>query len=386
MHRHALSVGLEDAVIINTCSVTAEAERQARQSIRRMRRERPHAKIIVTGCAVNIDPQKFRSMPEVDAIIANERKTDLESFKNLPSAHQEIKVPPRHSRRNGELQRAFIEVQNGCDHDCTFCIIPAGRGASRSVPMGLIAERVREAAGCGYQEIVFTGVDITSYGHDLPLRPSLGEMVRRVLRSVPTLKRLRLSSLDPAALDEDLWDLIAEEPRLMPHLHLSLQAGDDMVLKRMKRRHSRDDIVRLCERARKIRPDVTFGADIIAGFPTETETMFENTYALVEQCAITWLHVFPYSARAGTPAARMPQVNGAVRKQRAERLRTLGEKMAQEHMRALIGQTVELLIEQEGLGCSPQFAKIVLDDPAPLGELVKMECYQAQDGVRARRL
>ncbi|HUY69140.1 MAG TPA: tRNA (N(6)-L-threonylcarbamoyladenosine(37)-C(2))-methylthiotransferase MtaB [Alphaproteobacteria bacterium] len=377
MRRNALAAGLDGAVIVNTCAVTAEAERQARQAIRKARRERPLAKIIVTGCAAQIDPASFAAMPEVDHVIGNERKIEATSFLALRSgapvaektSREREAVGPAHST----LQRAFVAVQNGCDHACTFCIIPKGRGTSRSVPMGAIAEETRALAAQGYREVVFTGVDIASYGGDLPGKPHLGQMVRRVLAQVPELPRLRLSSLDPAAIDEDLWRALAEEPRLMPHWHLSLQAGDDMILKRMKRRHARADVVALCDRARRLRPGIAFGADLIAGFPTESDAMFRNTEDLVEECGLTWLHVFPYSARKGTPAARMPQVHGALRKERAERLRALGEKAATRHVQSLIGKSFDVLVEKNGFGRTRQFAKVKLAGHAPVGEIVTVK-------------
>lgn len=390
MQRQATAAGLQNAIIINTCAVTAEAERQARQSIRKLRIENPDATIIVTGCASHIHADSFAAMPEVDHLIANDRKTVLDSFINLrPASHVEtapaVAVPSR-SSESGALQRAFVEVQNGCDHRCTFCIIPYGRGASRSVPMGEVARRLREVAAAGYKEAVITGVDIASYGRDLPAQPSLGEMLRRVLKQVPELPRLRLSSLDPAAVDDDLWDLIAHESRLMPHLHLSLQAGDDMILKRMKRRHLRDDVIALCDRARNVRSDVVFGADIITGFPTETDAMFERTYDLVRHCGLTWLHVFPYSARSGTPAAKMPQVHGTKRKERAERLRSAGAAASASHHASLVGHKIEVLVEQPGLGCTPQFAKIILEGAAPVGQLVVAECYTLRDHQAVARV
>jgi threonylcarbamoyladenosine tRNA methylthiotransferase MtaB len=413
MRRHALAAGLNDAVIFNTCAVTAEAERQARQSIRKLRRERPSARIIVTGCAAQIDRAKFSAMPEVDRVIGNDEKMRAETFQRLSNEDLSFRGAPLGANpesslsfqkeetgfrinflssaladeekifrndNSGEsvphfdgLQRAFLQVQQGCDHRCTFCIIPFGRGPSRSVPIGVVAEQTRDLVAHGYREIVFTGVDIASYGGDLPGKPGLGQMIRRVLALVPELPRLRLSSLDPAAIDEDMWRLLAEEPRFMPHWHLSLQAGDDMVLKRMKRRHSRTDVIELCERARRLRPDIAFGADIIAGFPTESDAMFENTYNLVEQCGFTWLHVFPYSARKGTPAARMPQVHGSLRKERAERLRALGDRTVASHMNALVGQKFDVLVEQNGFGRTRQFAKIKLSGAAPVGEIVEAE-------------
>jgi threonylcarbamoyladenosine tRNA methylthiotransferase MtaB len=327
-------------------------------------------------------------MPEVDHLIANDHKTKAESFFDLVTkSGNDAEIIPSSPTKAIGMERVFVEVQNGCDHRCTFCIIPYGRGDSRSIPIGAIAENVRAQVALGYNEIVFTGVDIASYGKDLPGQPTLGQMVRRVLVAVPELRRLRLSSLDPAVVDEDLWQLIANEPRLMPHLHLSLQAGDDMILKRMKRRHLRADVITLSDRARNLRPDIVFGADIITGFPTETEAMFANTLDLVERCDLTWLHVFPYSARKGTPAAKMPQVHGALRKERAERLRALGEMAAQRHRKSLIGKTVEMLIEQEGVGCTPQFAKIKLTDAAPVGAVLTAKCFENIDrNVSARIL
>ena len=313
MRTHAKNAGLEDAIIFNTCAVTKEAERQARQAIRRARRDNPSAKIIVTGCSAQIDPDTYAEMGEVDKIIGNDLKLKAETWglqgeeKALVNDIMVVKETAGHLIEGIEGQaRAFIQVQNGCDHRCTFCIIPYGRGNSRSVPIGEIAAQVRKLVEGGYNEVVMTGVDVTSYGADLPGSPSLGQMIRRVLAQVPELPRLRLSSLDPVEIDDDLWHLIAEEPRLMPHLHMSLQAGDDMVLKRMKRRHLRQDAIDMCKRARDYRPDMVFGADIIAGFPTETDEMFQNTADIVEECDLTFLHVFPYSEREGTPAAKNP--------------------------------------------------------------------------------
>ncbi|MDX2028215.1 MAG: tRNA (N(6)-L-threonylcarbamoyladenosine(37)-C(2))-methylthiotransferase MtaB [Alphaproteobacteria bacterium] len=393
VRQHALAAGLTDTVIINTCAVTAEAERQARQSIRRLRRERPSAQILVTGCAAQINPDIFAAMPEVNYVIGNDKKLEADTFRHLNGQRlivndiQMVRETAAHLVQGFEgSERAFVQIQNGCDHRCTFCIIPYGRGPSRSVPIGQIADQVRALAIQGYNEVVFTGVDIASYGKDLPGQPVLGQMIRRVLALVPGLRRLRLSSLDPAAMDEDLWRLIDEEPRLMPHLHLSLQAGDDMILKRMKRRHLRDDVLALCKRARQLRPDIAFGADIIAGFPTENDAMFQNTYDLVEQCGLTWLHVFPYSARKGTPAAKMPQLHGSIRKERAERLRTLGAAASHRHHASLVGQKIEVLVEQQGLGCTPHFAKIKLQGDAPVGSLIMAECFALEDGQAIARI
>ncbi|MDE2030062.1 MAG: tRNA (N(6)-L-threonylcarbamoyladenosine(37)-C(2))-methylthiotransferase MtaB [Alphaproteobacteria bacterium] len=374
MQRMAAAAGLTDAVIVNTCAVTAEAERQAGQAIRRLKREKPQARIIVTGCAAQIDPEKYAAMREIDHLIDNDEKLNPASFAKLsgqPATLENSALPPP---AEAAMQRAFIQIQNGCNHRCTFCIIPYGRGASRSLPSPEIAAQTKTRMAEGFNEIVLTGVDIASYGRDLPDTPSLGAMIRNLLAAVPDLRRLRLSSLDPAAIDGDLWQLIADEPRLMPHLHLSLQAGDDMVLKRMKRRHSRDDVLRLCDRARNLRPDIVFGADIIAGFPTESDAMFENTYNLVEQCGLTWLHVFPYSARKGTPAAKMPQTHGSLRKERAERLRAFGESAARRHYEALIGRKTEVLVEKNGIGCTPHFAKLKLRGDARVGEIVAAHC------------
>jgi len=324
MRGHARSAGLSDLVIVNTCAVTAEAERQARQTIRRLRRENPAARIVVTGCAAQVNPDRFAEMGEVDHVMGNDVKLTAGAWSDFGAGTTErvrindimsVTETAGHLIQGMEGRaRAFVQVQNGCDHRCTFCIIPYGRGNSRSVPMGEIVTQVRALVEAGYREVVVTGVDVTSYGPDLPGQPTLGQMLRRLLAQVPDLPRLRLSSLDPVEMDADLWRLIAEEPRLMPHLHLSLQAGDDMVLKRMKRRHGRADVLAVVKQARDLRPGIVFGADIIAGFPTETETMFQNTLDIVTEADLTWLHVFPYSPRPGTPAARMPQVAGPVRK------------------------------------------------------------------------
>jgi threonylcarbamoyladenosine tRNA methylthiotransferase MtaB len=389
MRQNAEAAGLADAVIVNTCAVTGEAERQARQAIRRIRRERPSVKIIVAGCAAQIHPDQFAAMAEVDHVIGNDAKMEPETFRALNGTRvlvsdmQNIRNIAAHPVKGFEgIWRGFVQVQSGCDHHCTFCIIPYGRGPSRSVPVEAVVEQVKTLAGQGYREMVLTGVDIASYGADLPDRLSLGKMIRRVLGEVPALTRLRLSSLDPAAVDEDLWRLIADEPRLMPHLHLSLQAGDAMILKRMKRRHTPEDIVQLCERARFLRPDIVFGADVIAGFPTETDTMFANTIRLIENCGITFLHVFPYSARSGTPAARMPQVMGQTRRRRAAELRALGEKALIKHLDALIGRRLDVLVEKPELGRTPTFAEVRLLSPAPLSEVVTVECIE-RDGLQA---
>lgn len=377
MKAHAKKAGLNDAIIVNTCAVTSEAERQARQAIRRARRENPDAKIIVTGCAAQVNPKSFSDMPEVNQVIGNDLKLKEDTW-TQPATERvvindimSVKETARHMISGFESHaRAFVQVQNGCDHRCTFCIIPYGRGNSRSVPMGEIAEQLKQLVARGYNEVVLTGVDITSYGPDLPGAPTLGQMVRRVLAQVPDLKRLRLSSLDPVEIDEDLWRLMGEEKRFMPHLHLSMQAGDDMVLKRMKRRHLRKDLYDVVERARKIRPDMVFGADIIAGFPTETDEMFENTVQTVKDCNMTFLHVFPYSPRPGTPAAKMPQVQGDIRKARAKVLRDLGAMQVEKHMQTLVGKTLPVLMEKGGKGRTPYFSEVPVAGDYKPGDIV----------------
>jgi threonylcarbamoyladenosine tRNA methylthiotransferase MtaB len=377
MKDHARKAGLQNAIIINTCAVTGEAERQARQTIRRARRENPEAKIIVTGCAAQVNPQSFSDMPEVSQVIGNDLKLKAETWNPLLTERvrvndiMQVKETASHMIAGFDHHaRAFVQVQNGCDHRCTFCIIPYGRGNSRSVAMGEIVDQVRKLVESGYQEIVLTGVDITSYGPDLPGQPTLGQMVRRLLALVPDIKRLRLSSLDPVEIDEDLWKLFGEEPRMMPHLHLSMQAGDDMVLKRMKRRHLRHHLLEVCERARTLRPDMVFGADIIAGFPTETDEMFTNTLNAVTECDLTFLHVFPYSPRKGTPAARMPQVEGGLRKERAKLLREVGTQQVRKHLSGLIGKTVPVLAERNLVSRTEYFSEVKLDKQMPLGKIV----------------
>ncbi len=376
MRRHAAAAGLDNTIIINTCAVTAEAERQARQTIRRLRREQPNAKIIVTGCAVQVHSESFAAMPEIDYVIGNNRKLEAETYRALDARvligdmAQTKATPAPEVSSFAHGPRGYVQVQNGCDHRCTFCIIPYGRGPSRSVPIGAIAAQVRALLENGANEIVLTGVDITSYGADLPGQPRLGQMVRRLLATVPELQRLRLSSIDPAEMDDDLWHLIAEEPRLMPHLHLSLQAADDMVLKRMKRRHTRAEALAMCQRARALRPEVTFGADIIAGFPTEDEAMFARTADFIGEADLTWLHVFPYSARIGTPAAKMPQVPLQLRKDRAAKLRALAAQQVAAHLAAMQGQTTEILVEQTSIGRTPHYAPVHFSGNAPQGAIV----------------
>ena len=386
MRREAESAGLGElkngAVIFNTCAVTAEAVRQAKQSIRKARRENPHARIVVTGCAAQTDPASFAAMAEVDLVLGNEEKLRANSYRALPdfgvNDTEKARVNDIMSVREtaGHMvdaiegrARAFVQVQNGCDHRCTFCIIPYGRGNSRSVPMGAVVEQVKRLAGNGYAEIVLTGVDMTSYGADLPGAPKLGRLVSAILKQVPDVRRLRLSSIDSIEADDELLEMIATEPRLMPHLHLSLQAGDDMILKRMKRRHLRDDSIRFCEDIRRVRPDIVFGADIIAGFPTETEEMFANSLKIVDECGLTHLHVFPFSPREGTPAARMPQLSRSVIKDRAARLRASGEVAYARHLDSLVGTRQRILIERQGLGRTEGFTLAVIDGGVP-GEIV----------------
>jgi threonylcarbamoyladenosine tRNA methylthiotransferase MtaB len=433
---HAAAAGLSDTVIVNTCAVTAEAVRQARQTIRKLRRERPDARLVVTGCAAQIDPQAFAAMPEVDAVVGNQEKMQAGTWTNLPSEAPPLTPPASGGsgderlspRANGgrsrggparedatpasgqapsvrfadsspkgeqhaslaapirvndimsvtetaghliegfaERARAYVEVQNGCDHRCTFCIIPYGRGNSRSVAAGAVVAQVRRLAENGYAEVVLTGVDITSWGGDLPGTPKLGRLVRAILEGVPELKRLRLSSLDAVEIDAELYDFVAEEPRVAPHLHLSLQAGDDLILKRMKRRHLRDDAIALCARLKAARPEIAFGADLIAGFPTETEAMFQNTLALVDDCGIAYSHVFPFSPRPGTPAARMPQLDRALVKDRAARLRAKGEAALARHLTSRVGGVADALVEREGFGRLADFSPVRLTggDVAP---------------------
>lgn len=386
MRREAETAGLGGlkggAVIFNTCAVTAEAVRQAKQSIRKARRENPDARIIVTGCAAQTDPAAFVAMDEVDLVLGNEEKLRSNSYRALPDfgvndtekarVNDIMSVRETASHMVDAIEgraRAFVQVQNGCDHRCTFCIIPFGRGNSRSVPMGAVVEQVKRLAGNGYAEIVLTGVDMTSYGADLPGAPKLGKLVKTILKQVPDVKRLRLSSIDSIEVDDDLLDAIANENRLMPHLHLSLQAGDDMILKRMKRRHLRDDSIRFCEDVRRLRPGIVFGADIIAGFPTETEAMFENSLRIVEQCGLTHLHVFPFSPREGTPAARMPQIDRAAVKARAARLRAAGDAAYIRHLATLAGTRQSILVERDGIGRTEGFTLAAIAAGAP-GDIV----------------
>jgi threonylcarbamoyladenosine tRNA methylthiotransferase MtaB len=359
IRRAAATAGLEGAIIVNTCAVTAEAERQARQAIRRARRIHPQAQIIVTGCAAELAPGRYADMPEVDSVLDNRAKLRAQSYGLTEAAGPDLDETAGHLLDSFDgSARAFLQVQQGCDHRCTFCIIPYARGPSHSVPIGVIAEQARRLVETGYREIVLTGVDLTAYGGDLPGAPSLGQMVRRLLAAVPDLARLRLSSLDPSEIDDELWRLIGEEPRLMPHLHLSLQSGDDLILKRMKRRHSYADAIAAARRAHDLRPDMALGADLIAGFPTETEEMFRRSLDLVAECRLAFVHAFPYSPRPGTPAARMPPVPAAVIKERAGRLRQAGEAALSVDLKSRIGSETDVLIERSGKGRASFYAAV----------------------------
>jgi threonylcarbamoyladenosine tRNA methylthiotransferase MtaB len=383
MKELAAEAGLNGAVVINTCAVTSEAVRKARQEIRRLRRENPDARLIVTGCAAQTEPATFAAMPEVDLVIGNTEKMQPETWARLSpdfiGQTERVQVDDIMSVTEtaghlidgfGTRSRAYVQVQNGCDHRCTFCIIPFGRGNSRSVPAGVVIDQIKRLVDAGYNEVVLTGVDLTSWGADLPAAPKLGDLVMRILRLVPDLPRLRISSIDSIEVDDNLMQAIATEPRLMPHLHLSLQHGDDLILKRMKRRHLRDDAIRFTEEARRLRPDMTFGADIIAGFPTETEAHFQNSLKLVSECSLTWLHVFPYSPRPGTPAARMPQVKGDAIKSRAARLRAAGEARVEAHLAEQIGRCHHVLMENPHMGRTEQFTEVTFVTPQPEGRIV----------------
>jgi threonylcarbamoyladenosine tRNA methylthiotransferase MtaB len=377
MREHATAAGLDNAIIVNTCAVTAEAVRQATQTVRRLRREHPQARLIVTGCAAQVEPERFARLAAVDHVIGNTEKMHAATFRALARDEvarvevndiMSVRETASHMLEGfGSRARAYVQVQNGCDHRCTFCIIPYGR----SVPAGEVVAQVRRLVEAGYREIVLTGVDLTSYGGDLPGGMRLGRLVRQILRHVPALGRLRLSSIDQVEADADLLAALAEEPRLMPHLHLSLQAGDDLVLKRMKRRHSRAEAIAFCDRARRLRPDVVFGADFIAGFPTETEGMFANTLRLVEECDLTYLHVFPFSPRRGTPAARMPQVARPEIKARAARLRQKGEQSLARFLASQQGKEIEILIENDRAGRMPHFAEVELASTGLVGSLAR---------------
>jgi threonylcarbamoyladenosine tRNA methylthiotransferase MtaB len=390
------AAGLEDAVVVNTCAVTAEAVRKARQEIRRLRRENPEAPIIVTGCAAQTEPETFAAMEEVTRVIGNTEKMQPDTWQQIAKGPdfigetEKVQVDDIMSVTEtaghlidgfGTRSRAYVQVQNGCDHRCTFCIIPYGRGNSRSVPAGVVVDQIKRLVDKGYNEVVLTGVDLTSWGADLPAEPKLGDLVMRILKLVPDLPRLRISSIDSIEVDENLMQAIATEPRLMPHLHLSLQHGDDMILKRMARRHLRDDAIRFAEEARKLRPDMTFGADIIAGFPTENEAHFENSLKLVTDCDLTWLHVFPYSKREGTPAAKIPkQVDGKLIKDRAARLRAAGDAQVQKHLAAQVGQTHRILMENPHMGRTEQFTEVTFEAAQDEGQIVTAVITGASKG------
>ena len=395
IRREAERAGLDDTVVVNTCAVTAEAVRQARQTIRALRRERPLAKIVVTGCAAQTEPHTFVAMPETDRVLGNSEKLDAKIWAQTQTDFGVARAPkalvnditavketaPHLLDAFADRARAFVQVQNGCDHRCTFCIIPFGRGNSRSVPMGAVVADVQRLVGGGAREIVLTGVDITSYGADLPGAPKLGALVKQILKHAPELARLRLSSIDSVEADRDLIDAFACEPRLMPHLHLSLQAGDDLILKRMKRRHSRRDAIAFCNSLRRLRPDIVFGADIIAGFPTETEQMFGQSLALVDEIGLSHLHVFPFSPRPGTPAARMPQVPGDVARDRAARLRAKGEQAMRAYQDEHIGARAHVLVEKDGAGHCEHYLPVRIDGGAPDGTIVTVR-INGRDGDR----
>jgi threonylcarbamoyladenosine tRNA methylthiotransferase MtaB len=383
----ASQAGLRDAVVINTCAVTGEAVRQSKQAVRKYKRRNPRAKIIVTGCAAQTEPGSFAEMPEVDFVLGNDEKLKLASYMDFGiGVSERVKVNDIFSIKETAAQfvdgfegrvRAFLQVQNGCNHRCTFCIIPFGRGNSRSVPVGAVVEEARHLVQRGVSEIVLTGVDLTAYGGDLPGQPSLGSLVRKLLRFVPEIRRLRLSSIDSIEVDHDLRTVIADEVRLMPHFHLSVQSGDDLILKRMKRRHSRRDVIAFCSEVRRLRPDAAFGADLIAGFPTESERMFENTLSLVDEADLTYLHVFPFSARRGTPAARMPQLDRATVGARAARLREKGADRLSTRLRKLIGTKQLLLVEGPGRGHTACFAPVRFTAAANPGACVPVRVIDA---------
>ena len=383
MRNMAGTVGLNNAVVINTCAVTQQAVSKSRQEIRRLRRENPNSTLIVTGCAAQISPMSFSEMGEVDFVLGNSEKMRPEIWSNLasgaPVESERVQVDDIMSISEtashlidgfGTRSRAYVQIQNGCDHRCTFCTIPFGRGNSRSVPAGVVVEQIKRLVQKGYNEVVLTGVDLTSWGADLPMHPKLGNLITRILRLVPDLNRLRISSIDSIEVDEEFLNAIATERRLMPHFHLSLQHGDDLILKRMKRRHLREDAILFCEQVRKLRPEVTFGADIIAGFPTESDEHFENSIKLVEECGLTWLHIFPYSKRDGTPAARMPQIDGRIIKSRAELLRSLGKKVRSKHLKEQIGLKHKVLMESSVLGRTEQFAEVLFASPQQEGSII----------------
>ena len=385
MKELAHAAGLNNVVVVNTCAVTAEAVRKSKQEIRKLRRDNPKAQMIVTGCAAQIEPKTFSEMTEVDLVVGNTEKMKANTWKKISKSPdfvgvtEKVLVDDIMSVQDtaghlidgfGTRSRAYVQVQNGCDHRCTFCIIPYGRGNSRSVPAGVVVDQIQRLVGKGYNEIVLTGVDITSWGADLPMLPKLGDLVQRILKLVPDLPRLRISSIDSVEADSALIDAVASEMRLMPHLHLSLQAGDDMILKRMKRRHLRADAIEFCTKMRMARPDIIYGADIIAGFPTETEEMFENSLKLIEDCNLTWLHIFPFSPRQGTPAARMPQMDRSIIKERAGRLRACGNIAVQKHLEMQIGIKHKILMENNRMGRTEGFTEVLFSSDKLKGAIV----------------
>ena len=385
MKELADAAGLKNIVVVNTCAVTAEAVRKSKQEIRKLRRDNPNSQMIVTGCAAQIEPKTFSEMSEVDLVIGNTEKMDSNTWNEISNKPdfvgktEKVMVDDIMSVKNtaghlidgfGTRSRAYVQVQNGCDHRCTFCIIPYGRGNSRSVPAGVVVDQIKRLVDTGYNEVVLTGVDITSWGADLPMVPKLGDLVQRILKLVPDLPRLRISSIDSIEADPALIEAISSEMRLMPHLHLSLQAGDDMILKRMKRRHLRDDAIEFCSKMRSVRPNIVYGADIIAGFPTETEEMFENSLKLIKECGLTWLHVFPFSPREGTPAARMPQMDRSIIKERAARLRLSGELAVKDHLAAQIGLEHNVLIENKRMGRTEGFTEVLFNKDQIKGSIV----------------
>jgi threonylcarbamoyladenosine tRNA methylthiotransferase MtaB len=393
MRGHAAKAGMENAIVFNTCAVTAEATRQARQAIRKAHKDRPDAKIIVTGCAAQTTPEMFEGMPEVSVVLGNEEKLQPQSW--LAGANDRVRVSEIMSPRKNHMHmiegltertRAFVQVQNGCDHRCTFCIIPFGRGNSRSVEIVEAVEQVRRLVANGYAEVVLSGVDITSWGADLEGAPKLGALVSRILKDVPDLKRLRLSSIDSIETDAELLDVLASEERFMPHIHLSLQSGDNMILKRMKRRHAREDSIAFCHELKSRRPDMVFGADIIAGFPTETDAMFENSMKIVDDCGLTYLHVFPFSPRPETPAARMPQVDKAVIKERAQRLRRKGQERLATFLNGSIGAMQRVLVETKNSGRNEQFTTVRFDQGLTPGAIVKAQVTGASASHLEARL
>lgn len=391
MRELAAAAGMDGAVIVNTCAVTAEAVRKARQDIRKLARDNPGRPILVTGCAAQTEPETFAAMPEVTRVIGNAEKMRPETWTALAAPDfgtervivdniMAVRETAGHLIDGFGRHRAYVQVQNGCDHRCTFCIIPYGRGNSRSVPAGVVVDQINRLVDRGFAEVVLTGVDLTSWGADLPGTPRLGDLVRRILK-LTGVQRLRISSIDSIEADPALMEAIATEPRLMPHLHLSLQHGDDLILKRMKRRHLRDDAIRFCEEARSLRPDIAFGADLIAGFPTESDAHFEQSLKLVQDCGLSFLHVFPYSPRKGTPAARMPQLRGDVIKTRAARLREAGAAALQRHLAGQVGRMAAVLTEGPRIGRTPQFAEVAFDRDMPEGQVVEV-ALTGHDGAR----